>query len=280
MLEIRALSDALGAEVVGLDLRERIEPGMVSALREAWLKFQVLVFRDQAIGADDQRRLVGCFGELQRPRSKIERVNPDILYVANVSVDGDQGQLPEGDMQFHADQCYYEAPTRGAVLYGMEVPSKGGNTMFANMYKAYETLPPPVQARLADLDVLFVYDYERNSYRRGQVAPDAPRFVHPAVILHPETGRPVLFVNRLMADSFVGMPREESDALLNRLFDHSEQSGLIYEHVWRRGDVIVWDNFCTLHARTDFDPAERRVLRRMAIKGGPPTGLRQRAAAG
>jgi taurine dioxygenase len=277
VLKVRALSDALGGEVIGVDLRKPLEPSVVREIRDAWLQYQVLVFRGQDIDSDDQRRLVGCFGELQAPRSKIKRVNPDILYVANVSVDGDQGQLPDGDMQFHADQCYYEEPTRGAVLYGMEVPSKGGNTLFANMYRAYETLPPALRSRLARLEVLFVYDYEKSGNRRGPVAPDAPRFVHPAVIVHPETKRAVLFVNRLMADSFVGMPRGESDELLERLFEHIERPDMAYEHSWRRGDVVVWDNFCTLHARTDFNPAERRVLRRMAIGGGRPIAFRQEA---
>ncbi len=276
MLDVRPLSDALGAEVHGLSLSDPLDPDVVESLRDAWRTYQVLVFRDQTdLTAADQRRLVDHFGGLQPPKSKIERANPDILYVANVSVDGDEGQLPDGDMHFHADQCYYEVPTRGAVLYGMEIPSRGGNTLFANMYRAYETLSPEMQERVASLDVLFAYDYKQNLYHRGTVDENAPRFVHPAVIVHPETKRPILFVNRLMAGSFVGLAPDESDVLLHQLFDHSEQPAMIYEHVWQRGDVVVWDNLCTLHARTDFDPSERRVLRRMAIKGEPVFGLRQ-----
>lgn len=272
--EVRPLSPALGGEVVGLDLSAPLAADAAAELKNAWHRHQVLVFRGQSISADDQRRLVACFGELQAPRSRIPRVNPDILYVANVTVDGDRGELPEGDMQFHADQCYYDTPTGGAILYAIEVPRQGGNTLFANMYRAYETLPQALRARLEERDVLFAYDYAKNAYHRDKVDETAPRHVHPAVIRHPATGRPVLFVNRLMAERIVGLPPAESEALLAELFDHIERPEHVYEHRWRKGDVVVWDNFSTLHARTDFDPAERRVLRRMAIRGTTPDRFR------
>ena len=266
----------IGAEISGIDLAAPLDAADAAAIRQAWLAHGVLVFHDQHIDADAQRRLVGCFGELQAPRSKIARVNPDIMYVANVTVDGDQGLLPEGDMEFHADQCYYETPTSGAVLYGMEVPSAGGDTLFADACGAYAALPAAMRRRLDGLEILFVYDYERNQYHRpGEAVQDsAPRFVHPAVIAHPLTGRPVLFVNRLMAHSVVGLPPAESEALLQELFAHVEQERFVYRHVWRRFDIVVWDNFATLHARTDFDPAERRVLRRMGIRGMRPQAYR------
>jgi len=268
-LEIRALSPAAGAEVAGLDLREPIDDATRHALVAAWHAHYVLVIRDQDISIDDQRRFVSCFGELQPTRSRPgQRANPDILYVANVPIEGEIGELPEGDMQFHADQCYYETPTKGAVLYAQEVPASGGNTLFCNTGRAYETLPPELRARIDDLDVLFAYDYQKNAYHRPTTTlPDGPRAVHPAVIAHPATGLPKLFVNRLMTDSLVGLPRAESDALLQRLFDHMERPEMIYEHVWRPGDVVIWDNLAVAHARTDFDPAERRRLRRMAIRG-------------
>jgi taurine dioxygenase len=119
--------------------------------------------------------------------------------------------------------------------------------------------------------VLFLYDYEKNANRK---APSdwagAPRYIHPAVVFHPETRRRSLLVNRLMADSIVGMPRAQSDALLELLCQATERPGHIYEHQWQVGDLLIWDNRATLHARTDFDPAERRVLRRLAIRGERP----------
>ena len=192
------------------------------------------------------------------------------MFVANVTVDGERGDLPEGEMQFHADQCYYETPTKGAVLYALEIPSQGGNTLFSSTYRAYESLPRELKDRIAGLQALFTYDAYGNPYKRAQISEDSPRFVHPIVIRHPATGRPALFVNRLMTDSIVGMPRAESDALLERLFQYIEQPDNVYEHVWRVGDALIWDNLATLHARTDFDPKERRALRRTAIRGVRP----------
>ncbi len=276
-IEVKPMNTSIGAEIRGIDLSAKLDSKGAAELKKAWLDHQVLVFRDMDITADEQRHLVSCFGELQQPRSRIQRANPDILYVANVSVDGDEGQLPEGDMQFHTDQCYYESPTAGAVLYALEVPTKGGNTMFADLYDAYETLSPTMKRRLDGLNILFAYDYVKNAYHRAKLPETAPRYVHPAVIAHPSTGRPGLFVNRLMAERVVGLQQAESEALLAELFDHVEQRRFIYEHVWSKHDIVVWDNFSTLHARTDFDPAERRVLRRMAIRGTRPAAYRTEA---
>lgn len=278
--EVRKLADAAGAEIIGLDLRRELPPATAAALRAAWVQHHVLVLRGQDLSMDDQRRFVACFGELQPPRSRADqRANADVMYVANVEVDGDKGDLPEGDMQFHADQCYYDTVAGGAVLYAIEVPKVGGNTMFGSTNRAYETLPAPVRARIDDLDVQFVYDYIDNAYHRAPVLrPGAPRAIHPAVIAHPTTGRPHLFVNRLMTESIVGLPRGESDALLDILFDHMEQPQMIYEHEWQPRDVVIWDNMATVHARRDFDPAERRLLRRMAIRGSRPVAYKKRAA--
>jgi taurine dioxygenase len=157
------------------------------------------------------------------------------------------------------------------VLYALEVPSKGGNTLFASTYRAYETLPRELKERIAGREALFTYDAYGNPYKRKALdISKVPHFTHPMVIAHPATGRPALFVNRLMTDSIVGMSREESEPLLSQLFDHLERRENVYEHVWRVGDVVIWDNLSTVHARTDFDPKERRALRRTAIRGVRP----------
>lgn len=273
MIEIVPLSTHVGAEIRGVELARELDPATASALYAAWLKHLVLVFRGQILTADDQRRFTTLFGEIQPPRSRPGERDPDnpILYIGNVTIDGQRGELPEGDMQFHADQCYYENPAKGAVLYALEIPSRGGNTLFASTYAAYESLPQELREQADRMQVLFLYDYQKNANRK---APsdwgDAPRHVHPAVVVHPETGRRTLLVNRLMADSIVGMPREQSDLAIERLCQATERPAHIYEHEWRVGDLLIWDNRATLHARTDFDPAERRVLRRLAIRGARP----------
>jgi taurine dioxygenase len=273
MIEIVPLSPHVGAEIRGVDLTREIPPGLRDELYAAWLKHLVLVFRGQNLTAEDQRRFTTLFGEIQPPRSRPGQRDPSnpVMWIANATIDGQRGELPEGDMQFHADQCYYENPAKGAVLYGVEIPSKGGNTLFASTYAAYDRLAPALRERAEGIQVLFLYDYQKNANHKAPTDwSDAPRHIHPAVIVHPETGRRCLLVNRLMADSVVGMPRTESDQLIEELCRATERSEHIYEHVWKPADLLIWDNRCTLHARTDFDPAERRVLRRMAIRGERP----------
>jgi taurine dioxygenase len=276
MIEIVPLTEHVGAEIRGLDLREELDAETAKLLYAVWLEHLVLVFRGQEIDGAAQHRFTRLFGDIQPPRSRPglrDPANP-AMYIGNATVDGQRGELPEGDMQFHIDQCYYENPAKGAVLYGMEVPSKGGNTLFSSSYAAYESLAPDVRARADRIRVLFLYDYEKNANRRAPSEwTDAPRAVHPAVVVHPETRRRTLLVNRLMADSVLGYGPEDSVSLIEELSRAAEQPGIIYEHVWQKGDVLLWDNRATSHARTDFDPAERRVLRRMALKGERPIAV-------
>lgn len=273
MIDVVPMTSHVGAEIRGLDLRRPIDAATAAELYSAWLKHLVLVVRGQDLTAEDQRRFADVFGEIQPPRSRPGQRDPNnpVMWIANATIDGQRGELPEGDMQFHADQCYYENPAKGAILYAVEIPSSGGNTLFSNTYMAYESLTPELRAAADRSQILFLYDYEKNANRKAPTNwTDAPRHIHPAVIVHPETGRRSLLVNRLMADSVVGMPREDSDRLIEQWCQATERQAHIYEHVWQVGDVLLWDNRCTLHARTDFNPAERRVLRRMALKGSKP----------
>ena len=158
-----------------------------------------------------------------------------------------------------------------SMLYSLEVPSKGGNTLFANAYKAYETLPPAIKQRIEGRKALNAYDYDAAATRRGtKLREGVPSYWHPIVRTHPATGRKALYVNRLMTIEIEGLSRAESDELLNILFDHQEQREFIYEHIWRPHDLLMWDNRCTLHARTDFSAEERRLMRRLTILGEKP----------
>src|SRR5262249_51347701 len=152
-----------------------------------------------------------------------------------------------------------------------EVPSVGGNTLFANGYRAYETLPDEVKRRIAGRKALNVYDYDNAATKRGsELRPGVPCYAHPVVRTHPATGRQALYVNRLMTVRIEGMPPGESDELLAFLFDHQERREFVYEHLWRPGDLLMWDNRCTLHARTDFPGDQRRLMRRVTILGEKP----------
>jgi taurine dioxygenase len=166
---------------------------------------------------------------------------------------------------------YVPEPHKATFLYAIKIPSRGGNTWFTNMYQAYDNLPAELKRRLAGRRVLHVYDYGTV----GRIDPDTAdlsRIKHqwqPAFIANPETGRTALYVNRLMAARIEGLPRAESDDILERLFDVVEDPSIRYEHVWRPGDLVMWDNRCSCHARTDFPREEVRMLRRCTVLGGP-----------
>jgi len=273
VIATRPLSPALGAEITGVDLREPLDEARFAQVLDAWHEYLVILLRGQELSEEDQVRFAERFGPLATIHTKqFVRNHPAVMLISNVREDGKQiGALPDGEMQFHSDQSYREQPAKASALYAIEIPSKGGNTLFANAYRAYETLPDEIKQRITGARALHAYDYDSAATRRGtRVAEGVPCCVQPVVRTHPATGRKALYVNRLMTVRIEGMPQDESDALLNLLFDHQERPEFVYEHVWRPGDLLMWDNRCTLHARTDFSPNERRLLRRVTILGEKP----------
>src|SRR5207249_6612324 len=266
-------SPALGAEVTGVDLRRRLDEAGFAQILEAWHAHLVILLRDQNLSEDDQVRFAQKFGPLATIHTKqFVRNHPAVMLISNIREDGKPiGALPDGEMHFHTDQCHQERPAMASMLYALEVPSTGGNTLFANGYAAYETLPDGMKRRIEGRKALNAYDYETAATKRGtRLAPSVPSYAHPVVRTHPATGRKALYVNRLMTVRIEGLPAQESDELLATLFDHQERREFIYEHVWRAGDLLIWDNRCTLHARTDFSPNERRLMRRVTILGEKP----------
>jgi taurine dioxygenase len=272
-LQLKPLSAALGIEVAGVDLAQPLAEEAFKRIEQAWHEGLILLFRDQNIDEAQQAAFGARFGELGKvlhPHGG-RGGHPGVMYISNIVENGKLiGALPDGEMFFHSDQCYTERPAMATMLYAMEIPTRGGNTLFANMYRAYETLPLELKRRVEGKKAWNVYDYAASPTKRGTAANDAPRFAHPMVRTHPATRRKALYVNRLMTESIMAMPPEESSELLARLFDHIEQPQFIFEHAWRPGDLILWDNRCTLHARTDFDASERRKLRRVAVLGEVP----------
>ena len=274
---VRPLSPALGAEILGLDLRQPLTPDIAAGIIAAWHEHLILLFRDQRLSEEDQVRFARHFGELQtrrRPKDKQAEAGhvkfPDtVMLISNIRENGELiGSLPDGEMQFHSDQCYVEKPPSGTFLYAVEIPSQGGDTLFLNMYRAYETLPPELKSRIEGRRALNVYFYGSTSRADNRVdLLQHPHHAQPIVRTHPGTGRKALYVNRLMSLSVEGLGPEESDGLLESLFEHMEQPQFIYAHQWRIGDLLLWDNRCTLHARTDFSNAERRLLRRCVVQG-------------
>jgi len=275
-LTVRPLSDALGAEVGGSDLSVEMDRDTFKKILKAWHQHLVLLFRRQNLSSEGQTLFGRLFGDLEEVRSRPSYESQHLMFVSNVPVEGKEGVLPKGAIQFHFDQCYYERPSKATLLYAIEVPSTGGNTLFANAQMAYEGLPGQIKQQINGLKALHVYDYDSSPTARGrEISPDAPSFIHPVVTLHPETGRRGLYVNRLMTHHLVGLPQKRGDELLDYLLNHQESPEFIYEHAWQPGDLILWDNRCTLHARKDFDPGEKRILRRLTVRGERPIGLEE-----
>lgn len=269
-IKVNPLSDALGAEIIGVDLSKPLDAATAKAVEDAWHEHIVLVFRDQEMSNDDQVRFCSHYGELEEVRTGnyAKEDMKHTMLISNVTDTGLMTALENGDMWFHSDQCYYEYPCKASTLYAVEVPSVGGNTLFANCYTAWETLPAELREKLDGLKGHHIYDFAGNPMKlESKIDPDSPQHLHPVARTHPATGRKALYVNRLMTDYIEGLPREESDAILQELFAHGEDPRFVYEHVWRVGDFVMWDNRCSMHARTDFDPSERRMMRRITVKG-------------
>jgi len=272
-LAVRALSPTLGAEIIGIDLRRPLDDAVFAQVLAAWHEHLVILCRHQRLSEDDEVRFAERFGPPAVIHTKqFVRGHPAVMLISNIREDGKPiGALPDGEMHFHTDQCHQERPAMASMLYAIEVPSVGGNTLFANGYRAYETLPDEVKRRIAGRKALNVYDYDNAATKRGsEPRPGVPCYAHPVVRTHPATGRKALYVNRLMTVRIEGMPPGESDELLAFLFDHQERREFVYEHVWHAGDLLMWDNRCTLHARTDFPGDQRRLMRRVTILGEKP----------
>jgi taurine dioxygenase len=280
-IKVTPLSPACGAEISGVDLTRELTSAQVRAIKDAWNKHLVLVFRGQTLSQDDQLRFASYFGPLGnrkiapeplRGRAEgIHQTNEKVLLVTNIRVDGKPiGAFGDGDMWFHIDSGYSERPYRYTFLYGLELPSTGGNTLFANMYKAYEAVPAEIKAKLADKKALHIHEYKRTEKAdlSGDIS-QIPHYYHPVFITHPDTGKKTMFVDRLMTARIDGLPEDENAAILEQLYEIGERREFIYEHVWQLGDFVMWDNLATIHARTWFPTEERRLLRRCTVEGEP-----------
>jgi taurine dioxygenase len=278
---VTPLSPACGAEISGIDLSKPLTEHEVRAIKEAWGKHLVLVFRGQKVSQEDQLRFASYFGDLgsrkkapEPLRARAEGIRQDhekVLLVTNIKVDGQPiGAFGDGEFWFHIDSGYSARPYKYTFLYALELPSRGGNTMFSNMYKAYEAVPPALKEKLKGRKALHIHEYNRakQANSSGDIS-GIPHYSHPIFITHPETGRKTLFVDRLMTTRIEDVSAEESDAILNELYEIGERCEFIFEHVWKLDDFLMWDNRCTIHARTDFAKEERRLLRRCTIEGEP-----------
>jgi taurine dioxygenase len=277
-IQVVPLSPACGAEIKGVDLTKPLSREAVDAIQDAWNKHLVLVFRGQEISQDQQLAFASYFGDLGTRKKAPEQLrnraegtqqqHEKVLLVTNIKENGVPiGAFGEGEFWFHIDSGYSAKPYQYTFLYALELPSTGGNTMFANMYKAYEAVPEDIKRRLDGKRALHIHEYNRarQASAQGDIS-NIPHCYHPVFATHPKTRRKTLFVDRLMTTALEGFDKADSDAILNVLYDIGERREHIYEHVWKLGDFLMWDNRATIHARTDFPKEERRLLRRCTVE--------------
>ncbi|MFI4987689.1 MAG: TauD/TfdA dioxygenase family protein [Alphaproteobacteria bacterium] len=276
-IEVIPSGAALGAEIRGVDLR-RIDGEDFAAIHSTWLAHLVVLFRGQEL--DDEALIafskhLGAldWAPVQETGRRFVAGYPEIYVVSNVIENGVAiGSLGAGEAVWHTDMSYLEDPPKASMLYALEIPETGGDTGFCNMYAAYEALPAALRTRIAGLSLKHDGTYNSGGYlRQGVAAVDDPQHSpgasHPLVCRHPESGRRMLYLGRRRNGYINGLPLAESEALLDELWSHATREELTWYNRWRVGDLVLWDNRCTMHRRDPFDPAARRILHRTQIKG-------------
>jgi taurine dioxygenase len=283
LLTVIPTGSALGAEVCGLDLRT-VDEAKACAVRQAWLDHQVLLFRDQHLDDAELIAFSRWFGDLdlapvQETGRRFVDGHPELYVVSNVVENGVPiGSLGAGEAAWHTDMSYLADPPQASILYAIEVPSSGGDTIFCSMYAAWEALPAALGRQIEAARVKHDGTYNSGGFvRQGVVPSDDPRAspgtLHPMVTIHPETGRRCLYLGRRRNAYVDGLPLEESEALLDAVWSCSTRDEGTWRHQWRVGDVVLWDNRCTMHRRDSFDPTARRIMHRTQIHSSP--GIQQ-----
>jgi taurine dioxygenase len=280
-LEIRAFDAPCGAEVLGLDLSRPLPDADFARLHQAHLEHHVLVFRDQRITPEQQVAFSRRFGPLQIHVLHQFQLpgHPEVLVVSNIKENGRPIGLGDAGAFWHSDLSYMETPSLGSMLHAQELPEEGGDTLFANQHRAFETLPAAlrhaVEGRRAEHWYLCKYEElrRRSPWRPPltQAQIDAVKPVaQPVVRTHPETGRRALFVSEHFTTRILDLPEDESRALLAELFAHSTQDAFVYRHRWQPHDMVFWDNRSLMHLAAGTPDHCRRRLKRTTIEGDRP----------
>jgi taurine dioxygenase len=278
---VTPLTDAVGAEVSGVDLVS-LTDSEFSQIERAWHRYSALLFRGQRLTDDDLLSFSRRFGELDPPPNQEHGRQsppgyPDVYVVSNVLDEKGQpiGALGAGELVWHTDMSYLEVPPDASMLYALEVPPEGGNTWLCGMQAAWASLPEELKARVRGRRIKHDGTYNSGGFLRQGVTPTddphtAPGAWHPAVCMHPATGVPSLYLGRRRNSYIEGLSPQESETLLDQLWSHIANPQFAYEHRWRVGDLLLWDNRSTMHRRGPFEERSRRIMHRTQIKGRYP----------
>jgi taurine dioxygenase len=279
--EVEIFDAPLGAEILGLDLNRPLSQRDFQRIHTAHLEHHLLVFRDQRITPQQQVDFSRRFGALQIHVLRNFQLpsNPEVLIISNIIEDGKPIGLGDAGHFWHSDLSYKETPSLGSMLHAQELPAEGGDTLFANMHAAYDALPAHLRDATEGLRAEHTYlaryaELQKRSPWRPNLTPEqiaqVKPVVHPVVRTHPETGRRALFVSEHFTTRIVGLPEDESRALLDELFAHSVKPEFVYRHRWAERDMVFWDNRSLMHLAAGTPDHLRRKLYRTTIEGDTP----------
>lgn len=283
-MQVIASGGPLAAEVTGIDLSQRISDADREAIFNAYIDNLVLLFRGQSLSFDDLLRLRELFGPpgltanqllgLGRKEYYPDEVPTEITIISNlVREDGrPMGSLGDGEAYWHTDSSFTEKPISASLLHAIEVTEEGGETAFLNMYKAYEEMPAELATRIEGKVANHSKVHSSDGTRRTEFAEpadasQAPGVKHPMVRVHPVTGKQCLYLGRRLNSWVVGLPVDDSEALLDEVWAHTCRERYVWEHKWQVGDLLVWDNRCTMHHRNAFPSSARRLMHKSITAG-------------
>jgi taurine dioxygenase len=283
MLRLEPLSQGFGLEAHGIDLSEPLPDEGFAEIEDAFYDGQELPFRQQRLSCQQFLAFARRFGPPE-PHVIDQFHHPDdpnILILSNVIIDGEPQGLADAGTYFHTDYSYLAIPARATILYSIEVPEEGGDTLFANQYAAYDDLPAAMQARIETLTAIHHYGNRKLVEGEDRMAASTltavqkeqmPLITHPLVRRHPVTGRKALYAVSGSSYGIVGMPEDEALALLDELAAHATQDKYVLRFCYGVGDVVIWDNASLLHSATLTDPDDARTLWRITVKEPAPAG--------
>ncbi|MBO42782.1 MAG: hypothetical protein CMM28_03575 [Rhodospirillaceae bacterium] len=278
--QIKPLSDKLGAEINGIDLRVPLDAETTTTINNAFVDAVILVFRDQELTAQqffDAAQQLGEPMDQHLSQYKVPEC-PMVSYVSNQER-SDDGKRKLLGKAWHTDHSFQPEPPKATLLHGVELPKRGGDTWFANMRLAYEELSPTLKQRVDGLEAIHAYresrDYLTKEERGAEALTDeeerANNVVHPVIRTHEVTGTKAIYINPLRIKRFIGMNSEESADLIDELTMHATSDDFTYPHSWQQGDVIIWDNRQAMHrVEHNYDFAEKRLMHRIILKGRKP----------